>query len=234
MPVTGKKLLSKILTVGVLAGALIWLHARAPDSRAAVTGECAAEVYDYCWAQGRNVDPETCTCNMETCFGLPASDCTEQGAYLNTNICVCVGNPGETNYCATDPYALGCPRSFDTVMGNAIRAASCANPPCDPMIGGGDADICSFGSYAWCNTNGGSWSSYGCSCSIPPGTTSAQSQCSASGGDWVAHPSSSGGGVCYNPSNFPVGSQCSQSTESMAACQASNGHWNGLTCHCTP
>ena len=51
------------------------------------------------------------------------------------------------------------------------------------MIGGGSADVCSFESFTWCVTNGGSWSSYGCACSgvVPSGQT-AQQGCTSNGG----------------------------------------------------
>jgi hypothetical protein len=55
---------------------------------------CAPAVYDFCWGQGRNVNPATCDCDYNSCLGLPASDCTEQGGWLDTTTCTCRFFPG--------------------------------------------------------------------------------------------------------------------------------------------
>lgn len=221
----------KLLTSGVRIVILFTLiNVLSPRINAQV-GHCDEGVYDYCWASGRNVDSNTCECNMQSCFGLPESDCTEQGQYLDTSRCICVSNPSYIGVCDNDPFALGCPRSFDTIMGAQIRLAACSHPdpvadPCDPMIGGGDGDICSFMAYAWCNTNGGTWSSYGCACG-GIGTTDAPDACGDADGIWYQN-------ICFNPSGFLSNLQCASSTASLASCISSNGYWNPYLCTCTP
>jgi len=218
---------STLLITPFLA-ALLLLVLLVPQGARAQSAPCAFEVYDYCFSQGRNVDSSTCTCNYMSCLGVPESDCTEQGMYLNYGSCTCVGNPGYVFVCDSDPYAYGCPRSFDTVFGDQLRVRDG-----DPMIGGGNGDICSFSSYAWCNANSGSWSSYGCACSGVVGTNP-QNACETDGGTWYNPGNSAGGGVCYNPSGYGSGSQCAVSPGSMNGCISSGGRWNPYTCTCTP
>jgi hypothetical protein len=222
-----KRPTGKSLAFGAMIATLFVLGALAPRSGNAQLS-CALEVYDYCFSQGRNVDPNNCECNPMSCLGLPASDCTEQGMYLNYGSCTCVSNPGYVFVCDIDPYAYGCPRSFDTVFGNQLRTRGG-----DPLIGGGDGDICSFSSYAWCNVNNGSWSSYGCACSGLP-STSAQTACESNGGTWYDPGASAGGPACYNPSGYGATSQCASGTGSLYSCVASGGRWNPYICTCTP
>lgn len=148
--------------------------------------------------------------------------------HLDYGACVCVSDPAFVYECDEDPYARGCPRSFDTVFGDQLRVRGG-----DPLIGGGDGDICSFNSYAWCNTNGGSWSSYGCACSGVVASNPPQA-CGDNGGSWYDPGPSAGGGVCYNPSGFGSASQCASGTGSLNSCVSSGGRWNPYTCTCTP
>ena len=203
---------------------------------------CDEAVYEYCWSQGRVVDSNTCECDWFSCLGLPESDCTELGQYLDTSTCTCVSNPAVMGLCDNDPYALGCPRSFDTVFASQLRVRqgcshpdASTDPACNPMIGGGSDDICSFDSYAWCTHNGGSWSSYGCACSgiVVSGQTQQQA-CSAAGGFWYNPGNATGGGSCYNPSGISQDFQCTTTTETLASCVASGGRWNPYNCTCTP
>jgi hypothetical protein len=203
---------------------------------------CADEVYSYCWGQGRPVDPSTCQCDWSSCLGLPESDCTELSQHLDPSTCTCVSNPAFVGMCDNDPYAFGCPRSFDTVFASQLRVRygcshpnASTDPACNPMIGAGDDDICSFDSYAWCAQNGGSWSSSGCACSgvVVSGQTQQQA-CSAVGGIWYNPGSSQGGGTCYNPSGIGDDFEGTTTTETLASCIASSGQWNPYNCTCTP
>jgi hypothetical protein len=241
MPATGMKILSrKLLTLCILFAALFAFDAVVPRHGSSQSSSCDYDVYDYCWSQGRNVDPSSCTCNPNSCLGVVESDCTEQGMYLSYSDCACHGNPSYTSVCDGDPYASGCPRSFDTVFAGQMRILQgCGypgaenDPACDPMIGGGSGDICSFESFAWCSTNGGSWSSYGCACSgvVSSGST-AQQTCTDAGGVWYNPGNSSGGGTCYNPSGIGSASQCATTSESLSSCVSSSGLWNPYTCTC--
>ena len=241
MPSIPKKALSyKVLTLGVLVAVLIALYTLRPSSSNAQSSYCAFDVYEYCFAQNRPVDPNTCECNFSACLMPVATDCTEVGNYLDASTCTCVSNPSYIGICDNDPYALGCPRSFDTVFAGQLRILQgCGypgaeyDPACNPMIGGGSADICSFDSFVWCNTNGGSWSSYGCACSgvVVSGQT-AQQACASAGGVWYNPGNASGGGTCYNPSGISQGYQCTTSTESLSSCVSSGGRWNPYNCTC--
>src|SRR3954462_10658364 len=114
---TTRRVVYRLVTLGVLTTALLVTDGLAPQAGNAQLSDCAFEVYDYCFSQSRPVDTSSCTCNTNACMGIPESDCTEQGMYLDTSRCVCVANPSYIGYCDNDPYALGCPRSFDTVFG---------------------------------------------------------------------------------------------------------------------
>ena len=83
-----------VLSVMVL-GLMILI---APDSVKARM-QCPDQAYEDCFAQGRNVNPETCEC--QGCLGLPASDCTENGGYLDETTCQCVYGP--KYYCGNNP-----------------------------------------------------------------------------------------------------------------------------------
>ena len=202
---------------------------------------CADDVYAYCWSQGRVVEPSTCECDWTSCLGMPESDCTEQGQYLDTSRCVCVSNPAVMGLCDNDPYALGCPRSFDTVFASQLRVRSgcshpnaATDPACNPMIGGGTDDICSFDSYAWCAQNGGSWSSYGCACSgiVTHPNQTQQQACAAVGGFWYNPGNATGGGSCFNPSGINDEHQCTSTNETLASCVGGGGRWNPYNCTC--
>lgn len=220
-----RRLPRKPLTIGVIIAALFALEVLAPRIGSA-QWYCAFEVFDYCASQGRRVDPNSCECNPMSCFGVHETDCTEQGMHLDYGSCTCVSNPGYVYVCDSDQYAYGCPRSFDTVFGDQLRTRGG-----DPLIGGGDGDICSFNSYVWCNENGGSWSSYGCACSGVV-TTDAQQACERNDGTWYNPGPSAGGGVCYNPSGYGDESQCASGTASLSSCVSSGGSWNPYTCTC--
>jgi hypothetical protein len=239
--ITKGKLIYKLLILTVLISALTLVYTlSSQNSKATVL--CADDVYDYCWSQNRPVDPYTCECNISACLFPIASDCTEVGNHFDSSTCTCVANPSEVGVCDIDPFALGCPRSFDTVFAGQIRILQgCTypnwqyDPACNPMIGGGTGDICSFESHSWCVTNGGSWSSYGCACSgvSNPGRDAEQT-CGDVQGRWYNPGNVTGGGVCYNPSNIGSAYQCSTSTQTLSSCAASGGAWNPYTCVCTP
>lgn len=222
-----KKPSREFFLVGVLIITLFSLDALTPLSSSAQSQYCAFEAIEFCFSQGRNIDLNTCECNFMSCLGIAESDCTEQGAYLNYGSCTCVFNPGFVYVCDTDPYAYGCPRSFDTVFGDQLRTRGG-----NPLIGGGDGDICSFNSFAWCFANNGSWSSYGCACSGVV-TNNPQQACGDADGTWYDPGASAGGGVCYNPSGYGAESQCASSTGSLSSCVSSGGRWNPYTCTCT-
>ena len=232
-----KRLSFKLSILGVLGMLLTFSMVQLRSGKA--QSYCAASVYEYCWSQGRPVDPSTCECDWFSCLGLPESDCTENSQYLDYSTCTCVSNPSAVGYCDLDPYAYGCPRSFDTVFGNQLRVRqSCQHPDawmdpsCNPMIGGGSDDICSFDSYIWCSQNGGTWSSYGCACSgiIASGQTQQQA-CTSAGGFWY---DSGNGASCYNPDGISDEYQCSSTNETLSTCASSGGRWNPYTCTCSP
>lgn len=235
-----KTLSCKLLTLSILVATLFIFLSVAPRSTVAQF-TCAAEVYDYCWSQNRPVDSTTCTCNLQYCLSPLSIDCTEVGNYFDAETCTCVGNPSEVSLCASDPYAQGCPRAFDTVFAGQMRArqgcdypGSENDPGCDPMIGGGSDDICSFESFSWCASSGGSWSSYGCSCSGVTGSSGAQTACANAGGTWYNPGNTYGGGSCYNPSGIGDGWQCGTSTQTLSSCVSTGGRWNPYNCTCTP
>lgn len=221
------------LSLGVVVAVLFSLGALAPQSGSAQSS-CAYDVYSYCWAQGRMVNPSTCECNMLSCLWIWETDCMQVGMHTDYSTCTCVSDPALIGKCDVDPFSLGCPRSFDTIFGDQLRVRDG-----DPMIGGGSGDICSFNSFAWCAINNGTWSSYGCACS---GVTSTptdpdrtpEEACGDNGGTWYDPGSAAGGPVCYNPSGYGSASQCSSGTGSLSSCVSSNGHWNPYTCTCTP
>ena len=234
------KLHYKLLILTVLTSALIAVYALTSQNSKA-TELCSDDLYDYCWSQNRPVDPNTCECNPNACLFPLASDCTEVGNHFDASTCTCVANPSDIGVCDVDPFALGCPRSFDTVFAGQLRILQgCGypgaenDPACNPMIGGGSADICSFESYTWCANNGGSWSSYGCACSgVTVSGQTPQQACGAANGVWYNPGNASGGGVCYNPSGIGEGSLCGSSTQTLSSCVASGGRWNAYTCKCT-
>lgn len=243
MPAAGvRKLGTKFLVLGALIMALLALGA--PESRRAVAQVelCSDEVYQYCISQNRPVDPNTCECVLTACINPLEADCLEVGRALNTATCTCVSNElSAINYCHDDPYLLGCPRSFDTVFAGQMRIlqgcgypGASSDPYCNPMIGGGSADICSFDSYAWCVSNGGSWSSYGCACSgVVSSGSNAQTTCTTAGGTWYNAGSSAGGGVCYNPTGISWDFQCgSSSINTLAGCAGVGGRYNPYNCKC--
>lgn len=244
MPSVPLKILRyKLITLGVLVVVLVALHTITPrSSNAQLGGYCASEVFQYCYAQNRPVDFNTCECNLSTCLNPMPGDCAEVGTYFDAATCTCVPNISYVGICDTDPYALGCPRSFDTVFAGQLRIlqgcgypGAAFDPSCNPMIGGGSADICSFDSFAWCNANEGYWSSYGCACSgvVLPGQTG-QESCTGAGGVWYNPGNAAGGGTCYNPSGMSEGYQCASSSASLATCVASGGRWNPYMCTCSP
>lgn len=225
-----KQLICKLLVLGVLITTLVVLNLFRPRSIGAQTlTNCADDVLNYCWSQSpaRNVDPYSCQCDPNSCVGIPASDCQERGMYLSYSDCQCHENPSYISVCDNDPYALGCPRSFDTVFGNLLRSSG------SPYYGGGDGDICSFSAFAWCANNGGSWYSPGCACSFYP-SSSPSDECASAGGTWVNNGNAAGGGVCYNPSGYGAESQCGSSSATLSSCVQSNGRWNPYTCTCSP
>ena len=187
-----KTLRYKLIALSGLVVAFVGLQSIGPRSSNAQMGYCASEVFQYCYAQNRPVDFNTCECNLSTCLNPTPGDCAEVGTYFDASTCTCVSNISYVGICDTDPYSLGCPRSFDTVFAGQLRIlqgcgypGAAWDPACNPMIGGGSADICSFDSFAWCNTNGGSWSSYGCACSgVVLSGHSAQQACTGAGGVW--------------------------------------------------
>ena len=217
---TTAKLSYKLLILTVLTSALIAMYALGSRSSNAQTEFCSEDVYQYCFSQNRPVNSYTCECDMSACLMPVASDCTEVGNYLDTSTCTCVSNPSYIGVCDNDPYAFGCPRSFDTVFAGQLRTF------------GDDGDICSFNSVAWCNVNGGTWSSYGCACSGLGSST--QQDCASNGGTWYDPGSSLGGGRCQNPSGYGAQSQCASSTATLSSCVSSGGRWNPYTCVCTP
>lgn len=216
-----RQLICKLLVLGILITGLFVFNLFRPRSIGAQTfTNCADDVFSYCFSQSpaRRVDPYSCECNPYSCAGAVESDCQEQGMYLSYSDCQCHENPSFMGVCDTDPYALGCPRSFDTVFAGQLRTF------------GDDGDICSFSAFAWCNTNGGSWSSYGCACSGLGSST--QQDCESNGGTWTDPGSAQGGGRCGNPSGFGEESQCASSTETLSSCVSSGGRWNPYTCTC--
>lgn len=104
-----KTLLRSLFVLVVLFVALATTDSMKPGRAEAA---CDPAVYDFCWSQGRNVNPQTCECNYQSCLGLPESDCTEQGGHLDYATCTCVFDPEYQGICDRDPYACGCPRSF--------------------------------------------------------------------------------------------------------------------------
>lgn len=229
----------KLLYLGVLVVAIFLIQALGPQrSNAQLGSHCDSEVLAYCFAQNRPVDWNTCECNLNTCLNPTPGDCAEAGQYFDASTCTCVNNIAVIGICDTDPYALGCPRSFDTVFAGQLRILQgCGypgaenDPACNPMIGGGSEDICSFQSFSWCAHNDGIWSSHGCACGgIVPNT--AQTSCTDADGTWYNPGSSSGGGVCYNPSGIDEGSLCATSNETLASCAGSGGRWNPYKCTC--
>jgi hypothetical protein len=221
-----KTLIYKLITVAVLVGAVVAIQKFALRSSNAQSSYCDFDVYEYCFAQNHPVDPNTCECNLSACLSPVATDCTEVGNYLDASTCTCVSNPAYIGICDNDPYALGCPRSFDTVFGNLLRTGG------SPYTGGGDGDVCSFSAYTWCANNGGSWYSPGCACSFYP-SSNPSNACASAGGTWVNNGNSAGGGVCYNPSGYGAESNCASSSASLYTCISSSGRWNPYTCTCT-
>ena len=230
----------KLIILAVLVAALVVLQKFALRSSNAQSSYCAFEVYEYCFAQNHPVDPNTCECNMFACLNPVEIDCTEVGKYLDPSTCTCVSNPSYVGICDNDPYALGCPRSFDTVFANELRIGygcsysnSWMDPACNPMIGGGTGDVCSFDSYSWCAQTGGSWSGYGCACSgIVTSGQSQQAACTSAGGTWYDPGNTGGGGRCYNPIGMGQGNQCTTSNQTFSSCVASGGRWNPFKCTC--
>ena len=210
---------------------------------------CADDVYNYCLSQGRPVD-SSCQCDMTACAGFPESDCTEVGQYLDTSRCICVSNPSYMGYCDTDPYAYGCPRSFDTVFGDKMRLFGCTinGGECPPSFGGGDGDICSYEAFAWCNLKGGSWDSQDCACSgvVNSDDTNA-TDCAAHQGTWTGsvckNPKGACGdaggswnetySLCVNPDGYYDASQCGATSDSLSSCIAQNKRWNPYICKCS-
>lgn len=237
-----KKLRLKLLTLGVLVAGLFTLQMLAPRDAGAQTDICAYEVHMYCISQNRPTNPTTCECDETACLNPLVADCAEVGKSLNTATCTCVSSElSAINYCNDDPYALGCPRAFDTVFAGVMRVqADCnypgasSDPYCNPMLGGGSADICSFDSYAWCTSNGGSWSSYGCSCSgVVSSNSTAQQTCANNGGTWYNPGNSVGGGRCYNPSGISWDFQCGASSiNTLSGCVGVGGRYNPYNCKC--
>jgi len=221
-----KKLSYKLLALSVLVAVSFALYAVKPRGSRAQSQYCADEVYEYCFSQNRPVDPNTCECIQSACLSPIATDCTEAGNHLDPSRCICVSDPAYVDYCANDPYLLGCPRSFDTIFGNLLRVGG------SPYSGGGDPDVCSFSAYTWCAVNGGTWYSPGCACSFYP-STNPSTACSTAGGTWVNNGNEAGGGVCYNPSGYGAASNCASSSGSLSSCISSGGRWNPYTCTCT-
>ena len=221
----------KLLYLGVLVVAIFVIQALGPQRRnAQLSWHCDTELFGYCYAQNRPVDPDTCECKLTACISPTPGDCAESGQYFDASSCTCVNNIAAIGICDTDPYALGCPRSFDTVFAGQLRILQGCGVPssCPPTFGGGNGDICSFQSFSWCAHNNGDWSSYGCACSGIV-SNAGQTSCNEAGGAWYTSP---GGGVCYNPSGIGEGSLCATSNQTLAGCVASGGRWNPYQCTC--
>jgi len=230
----------KIAILGILLVVFAASYVLPPKRAEAQSANCDESVYEYCFAQNRPVDPNTCTCNESLCLNPIWTDCAEVGNYLDPSTCTCVTNPSFIGYCDNDPYAEGCPRSFDVVFASQVRFLRGCDPErlwepiCDPMIGGGSGDICSYESVSWCTQNGGTWDSSACACDgigDPDGT--AAQKCAAAGGSWyIPTDFPLDPGVCYNPTNIGSGMECTTTSDSLMSCVASGGRWNGYQCHC--
>ena len=220
MPTRTNSLRNKLLTLGVLVGILVGLYTLAPRDSKAQSSNCAFDAIQYCFAQGRPID-SNCECNLSACLSPPESDCTEVGQYLDTSRCICVSNPSAVGYCDNDPYALGCPRSFDPYL-DKIRVAGSGQ-------GGGSVDICSFDAFTWCMVSGGSWSSDRCACNIG-NNSSLETACGTAGGTWTLDWS---GYICYKPSDYAADTHCGSSNASLSSCIAQNKKWNPNICACT-
>lgn len=216
----------KLLYLGVLVVAIFVVETLGPQrSNAQLSTHCDSEVLSYCFALNRPVNWDTCECNLTACFSPTQGDCAEAGQFFDASNCTCVNNISAIGICDTDPYASGCPRSFDRVFANQLRTLQGG-------LGGGSEDICSFESYSWCANNNGDWSSYGCACS---GVTSSggQTACDDADGTWYNPGNSLGGGVCTDPSGIGEGSLCATSNQTMGDCVGSGGRWNPYKCTCT-
>jgi hypothetical protein len=174
-----RKLLAKLLILLALGSVLVLAIPPAGiKSRAAFI--CDEDVYEFCWSQGRVVNPETCECNYQSCLGVPASDCTEQGQTLNYDTCMCEG--GElTPWCGMNSYST----CFN--QGLALNPITCN---CYTSDTGGDMPLCTFGSYVWCGSNGGEWQGWNCKCGFKDtnnnctATAAVRLSCENSGGTW--------------------------------------------------
>lgn len=174
-----RKLFANPFTLVVLVPLLViatppaWIKGRAAFS-------CGAGVYNFCWSQGRNVNPETCECNYQSCLGVPASDCTERGQMLDYDTCTCTGG-NLTPWCTMNNYQT----CFN--QGLSLNPLTCA---CYTSDTGGGMPLCTFGSYTWCVGNGGAWQGWNCKCGFMDtnndctAPASVRLSCENNGGTW--------------------------------------------------
>jgi hypothetical protein len=161
--------LRSLLTLALLSFAL-GISLLSPGAGQGRTVCSDHDVYDFCWSQGRNVDPNTCDCNPNSCLGVPESDCTEQGGWLDYGTCTCRLDYGYVGMCDIDPYAYGCPRN--------------------PGGLGDPGRLCSFDGYVNCRENRGAWDDWTCSCYYITTSNTCGAElsnvqsCEAAGGTW--------------------------------------------------
>jgi len=169
MPTTIPRLYRKLLMLGILVAAFCAIQESAPKGHAQLG--CGIETFEYCDQFGLWVNPMTCGCAAYC--PLVSADCQEVGKTLDYESCQCVGGwLTPIGICDSDPYALGCPRSFDTVFGGVT-----------PGYGWG---LCPSGGGSTCTSMGGSYNYNTCTCTIASQTgfcsAAAQNACTGAGG----------------------------------------------------
>jgi hypothetical protein len=170
MPIETIKLRRKLVVLGILIASLLTLQALAPEKAYAQSCEVADLI--ACSNLELSLHPDTCEC-IPYC-PLIEPDCTEQGhSGLNYNTCQCYGGTQSAlTVCDFNPYAHGCPGSFDSIFSGVTE-----------YYGTGQ---CSRSSSSSCASIGGFYNYTSCSCNVATVTgfcsSTAISACQNSGG----------------------------------------------------
>lgn len=177
-----RRLTGKLLALTVLTFALVFILSQAEVSRG-TPALCDPSVYEFCWSQGRVVNPETCECNYQSCLGLTQTDCAETGGSLDYDTCKC--QPGDLL-----PWCP--PNIYQTCMnqGKLVNPINCQCWTSDIPGGGTDMPLCSFASYTWCANTSGAWQGWNCNCGFMDTNNNCTANstliqaCQNSGGTW--------------------------------------------------
>jgi hypothetical protein len=150
MPTTNTKNLTRtVLLLGLLVAALYPAVTLSPP--VARADSCDVAAFIECSNLGLSMNPNTCEC-VPYC-PLISADCTEQGfTGLDYNTCQCTGGEmSALTVCDFNPYALGCPNSFDTIFSGVTEYYGTGQ--CSRTSAGNCATIGGFYNYTSCSCN---------------------------------------------------------------------------------